>query len=124
MGSLARNHPPLSVGRRGAGAAADSRASLLGRSDQGLPAPHVALVPPRKRHTRPLYRRAHAFLTREEVEVPYVVGLAGSVAAGKSTVAQVLQALISRWPGNPRVELVSTDGFLYPNRVLHSRGLM
>jgi type I pantothenate kinase len=52
------------------------------------------------------------------------VGIAGSVAAGKSTVAQVLQALICHWPGNPRVELVSTDGFLYPNRVLQSRGLM
>jgi type I pantothenate kinase len=56
-----------------------------------------------------LYRRAHAFLTQEETEVPYVVGIAGSVAAGKSTVAQVLQALISRWPENPRVESVSTD---------------
>src|SRR5919199_6817821 len=71
--------------------------------------------------TQDLYQKAHAFLSQEETEVPYVVGLAGSVAAGKSTVAQVLQALISRWPGNPRVELVSTDGFLYPNRVLQSR---
>ena len=51
--------------------------------------------------TQDLYRRAHAFLTQEEKEVPYIVGIAGSVAAGKSTVAQVLQALISRWPGNP-----------------------
>ena len=74
--------------------------------------------------TQDLYQKAHAFLSQEETEVPYVVGLAGSVAAGKSTVAQVLQALISRWPENPRVELVSTDGFLYPNRVLQSRGLM
>jgi type I pantothenate kinase len=56
--------------------------------------------------------------------VPYVVGIAGSVAAGKSTVARVLRALISRWPGSPEVELVSTDGFLYPNRVLRARGLM
>ena len=56
--------------------------------------------------------------------MPYVVGIAGSVAAGKSTVAQLLQALISRWPERPRVDLVSTDGFLYPNRVLQSRGLM
>src|SRR5919112_4466372 len=74
--------------------------------------------------TRDLYRSAHAFLAQEETEVPYVVGLAGSVAAGKSTVAQVLQALISRWPGSPTVGLVSTDGFLYPNRVLRLRGLM
>ena len=52
------------------------------------------------------------------------LGIAGSVAVGKSTTARVLQALISRWPRRPRVDLVSTDGFLYPNRVLESRGLM
>src|SRR5918998_6975179 len=63
--------------------------------------------------TQDLYRRAHAFLTQEEKEVPYVVGIAGSVAAGKSTVAQVLRALISRWPSRPEVVLVSTDGFIY-----------
>ena len=75
--------------------------------------------------TQDLYHRARAFLAKEEeTEVPYVVGIAGSVAAGKSTVAQMLQALISRWPGSPEVGLVSTDGFLYPNRVLESRGLM
>ena len=74
--------------------------------------------------TQSLYRAARAFLAEEEKEVPYVVGIAGSVAAGKSTVARVLRALISRWPGRPEVGLVSTDGFLYPNRVLRSRGLM
>ena len=75
--------------------------------------------------TQDLYRRERAFLAKEEeTEVPYVVGIAGSVAAGKSTVAQMLQALISRWPGSPKVELVSTDGFLYPNRELESRGLI
>jgi type I pantothenate kinase len=73
---------------------------------------------------RGLYRAARAFLAGEEREVPYVVGVAGSVAAGKSTVAEVLRALISRWPGSPEVELVSTDGFLYPNCVLQARGLM
>ncbi len=74
--------------------------------------------------TQGLYRAARAFLVGEEKEVPYVVGIAGSVAAGKSTVAEVLRALISRWPERPEVGLVSTDGFLYPNRVLESRGLM
>ena len=73
---------------------------------------------------RGLYRAARVFLVGEEREVPYVVGVAGSVAAGKSTVAEVLRALISRWPGSPEVALVSTDGFLYPNRVLQARGLM
>ncbi len=76
------------------------------------------------RATRDLYRRARAFLGKQAGEVPYVVGIAGSVAVGKSTVAQMVQALVSRWPGRPKVELVSTDGFLYPNRVLQSRGLM
>src|ERR687894_342225 len=71
-----------------------------------------------------LYRSAQAFLGPQTAEVPYVVGIAGSVAAGKSTVAEMVKALISRWPGRPKVELVSTDGFLYPNDVLRSRGLM
>ena len=56
--------------------------------------------------------------------MPYVVGIAGSVAAGKSTAAEVLRALISLWPDRPEVALVSTDGFIYPNRVLQARGLM
>ena len=73
---------------------------------------------------RNLYRAARAFLAEEEKEVPYVVGIAGSVAAGKSTVARVLRALISRWPERPEVGLVSTDGFLYPNSVLRAQGLM
>ena len=76
------------------------------------------------RSAQELYRAARAFLADEEKEVPYVIGVAGSVAAGKSTVAGLLRALISRWPEQPEVGLVSTDGFLYPNRMLRSRGLM
>jgi type I pantothenate kinase len=55
---------------------------------------------------------------------PYILGVAGSVAVGKSTTARVLRALLARWPDHPRVDLVTTDGFLYPNRVLEERGLM
>ncbi len=55
---------------------------------------------------------------------PYVIGIAGSVAVGKSTFARVLRALLARWPDHPQVSLVTTDGFLYPNRVLEKRGLM
>ena len=71
-----------------------------------------------------LYRVTDTFLGKPAAKVPYVVGIAGSVAVGKSTTARILQALLARWPNHPRVDLVTTDGFLYPNRVLEARGLM
>ena len=55
--------------------------------------------------------------------MPFIIGIAGSVAVGKSTIARVLQALLARWPDHPRVDLVTTDGFLLPNSVLDARGL-
>ncbi|WP_193599047.1 type I pantothenate kinase [Microbacterium sp. YJN-G] len=64
------------------------------------------------------------FLHEEDSTTPFVVGIAGSVAVGKSTIARLLRELMSRWPGTPRVELVTTDGFLYPNAELERRGLM
>lgn len=64
------------------------------------------------------------FLGRLVGSRPYVVAVAGSVAVGKSTFARVLQALLSRWPDHPKVELITTDGFLYPNAILEDRGLM
>ena len=61
----------------------------------------------------------HAFLGEPEGHsTPFVIGIAGSVAVGKSTVARLLQLLLSRWDSTPRVDLVTTDGFLYPNRIL------
>jgi type I pantothenate kinase len=72
-----------------------------------------------------LFRATQRFLQAEdEVKVPYVIGLAGSVAAGKSTTARVLTALLSRWPNTPKVKLITTDGFLLPNAELAARGLM
>lgn len=64
------------------------------------------------------------FLGVSERRVPFIIGVAGSVAVGKSTTARILQALLSRWPSTPKVQLVTTDGFLYPNAELERRGLM
>ncbi|MBO0724089.1 MAG: type I pantothenate kinase [Blastocatellia bacterium] len=74
--------------------------------------------------TQKLHRAMRAFLGDSAEKVPYVIGIAGSVAVGKSTTARILQALLARWPNHPKVDLVTTDGFLFPNAVLESRGLM
>jgi type I pantothenate kinase len=71
-----------------------------------------------------LFRASQTFLGNRERPVPFIIGLAGSVAVGKSTTARVLQALLCRWPNHPSVALVTTDGFLHPNAVLEARGLM
>ncbi|MGA0218304.1 MAG: type I pantothenate kinase [Ilumatobacteraceae bacterium] len=71
-----------------------------------------------------LHRVSATFLGAYAPKVPYVIGVAGSVAVGKSTFSRILQALLSRWPDHPAVDLVTTDGFLYPNAELESRGLM
>lgn len=76
------------------------------------------------RASQGLFSVTDTFLGKPTTPVPYVIGIAGSVAVGKSTTARVLQALLSRWPDHPRVDLVTTDGFLYPNAVLEERGLM
>ena len=64
------------------------------------------------------------FLGASSRPTPFIIGVAGSVAVGKSTVARLLRELLARWEGTPRVELVTTDGFLYPNAELERRGLM
>ena len=74
--------------------------------------------------TQRLFRAQQRFLGTEDAKMPYVIGVAGSVAVGKSTTARVLQALLARWPNVPKVDLVTTDGFLYPNAVLEREGLM
>lgn len=74
--------------------------------------------------TQNLHRASDAFLGTMATKVPYIIGMGGSVAVGKSTTARVLRALLARWPEHPKVEIVTTDGFLHPNRVLAERGLM
>jgi type I pantothenate kinase len=70
-------------------------------------------------------RRATAtFLDTPRPPIPFVIGVAGSVAVGKSTASRVLQALLARWPSHPQVDLITTDGFLLPQRVLEERGIV
>jgi pantothenate kinase len=71
-----------------------------------------------------LYRAYRTFLGAHDARTPFVIGVAGSVSVGKSTTARLLALLLARWPQHPRVELVTTDGFLWPNAELERRGLM
>lgn len=74
--------------------------------------------------TQDLHKVSATFLGAMSPKVPYIIGVAGSVAVGKSTFARILQALLAQWPDHPKVDLVTTDGFLHPNAVLEERGLM
>jgi len=74
--------------------------------------------------TAGLHRVTTDFLREQPERTPFVIGVAGSVAVGKSTTSRILRELLARWPGTPRVELITTDGFLYPNAELERRGLL
>jgi type I pantothenate kinase len=74
--------------------------------------------------TQGLHDATRTFLGNTDGVTPYIIGIAGSVAVGKSTTARVLRALLRRWPNTPKVDLIATDGFLFPNDVLKRRGLM
>ncbi len=74
--------------------------------------------------TQGLFKATQRFLGAEDGKMPYIIAVAGSVAVGKSTTARVLKALLSRWPNTPKVELITTDGFLFPNSILQREGLM
>lgn len=74
--------------------------------------------------TQQLHGASTRFLGADGRKVPYIIGVAGSVAVGKSTTSRILRALLQRWPSSPKVDLVTTDGFLFPNKVLEEKGLM
>jgi type I pantothenate kinase len=74
--------------------------------------------------TAGLHRITSDFLGESPAKTPFIIGVAGSVAVGKSTTARILAELLRRWAGTPRVDLITTDGFLYPNAELERRGLL
>jgi type I pantothenate kinase len=74
--------------------------------------------------TQKLHGATATFLGTSAQKIPYVIGIAGSVAVGKSTTSRILQALLSRWPSHPQVDLITTDGFLLPKQTLEAKGLM
>lgn len=74
--------------------------------------------------TQSLNKQTSTFLRDSTPKVPFIIGVAGSVAVGKSTSSRILQTLLTRWPGLPRVDLINTDGFLLPTRELERRNLM
>lgn len=74
--------------------------------------------------TQKLHSATQSFLGTKDSKVPYIIGVAGSVAVGKSTLARVLKELLARWPDMPKVDLVTTDGFLFPNSVLRAQNMM
>jgi len=74
--------------------------------------------------TQGLFNATRSFLGTNGSKVPYIIGIGGSVAVGKSTTSRLLQALLRRWPNTPKVDLVTTDGFLLPNDVLVAEALM
>ncbi len=86
--------------------------------------PMIRLLQIHLTHYRNLHDERDQFFRNASKPVPYIIGVAGSVAAGKSTTARVLQKLLSMTPGQPRVELITTDGFLYPNEELERRGIL
>ena len=121
--SRLRASTPLTLGERDLDAlrAIGDRLSLEEVERAYLPLSRLLNLHVAARHG--LHAVTSTFLGRESARVPYVIGIGGSVAVGKSTTARVLTALLRRWADHPAVELVTTDGFLLPNRELAARGI-
>lgn len=76
------------------------------------------------RGSQQLHSVTDTFLGKSTRKTPFVIGVAGSVAVGKSTISRIIQALLSEWPDHPNVDILTTDGFLYPNKILEEKGIM
>ena len=119
-----RANTPLSLNRGDIAALRGINETVSLAEVQEIYLPLSRLLNLQVRAARQLAMAQDSFLGHQAAPPPYVIGIAGSVAVGKSTLARVLRAILARWPDHPRVELVTTDGFLHPTRVLQERGLM
>jgi type I pantothenate kinase len=119
-----RASTPLSLSRADIAALRGINETVSLAEVQEIYLPLSRLLNLQVRAARRLAMAQDAFLGHHAAPPPYIIGIAGSVAVGKSTLARVLRAILARWPDHPRVELVTTDGFLHPTRVLEERGLM
>ena len=119
-----RNSTPLTLGEEDLASLRGLNESLSLDEVTDVYLPLSRLLNLRVAATQGLHGATDAFLGKKTTRVPYVVGIAGSVAVGKSTTARILRALLSRWTDHPKVDLVTTDGFLLPNRELEARSLM
>lgn len=97
---------------------------LTEREVEDIYIPMIRLLKIYITHYRNLHNELDQFFKNTSTSIPYIIGIAGSVAAGKSTTARVLQKLLSIMPGKLKVELITTDGFLYPNSELEKRGIL
>ena len=115
-------HQPLSEAELTRLRGINDKVSLAEVSDIYLPLSRLLnlYIKAKQRRSRVLDQ----FLGNQAQHVPYIISIAGSVAVGKSTTARILQALLERWPQHPKVTLVTTDGFLYPNAILKKHGLI
>ena len=120
VGPAARQHAADAERGRPARPARPERRAVAGRGGADLPAAVAPAQPLRAAPPRSCTARRRRSSATTATKVPFIIGLAGSVAVGKSTTARILQALLSRWPSHPSVDLVTTDGFLFPNAVLDS----
>ncbi len=122
--SALRKHTPLTLSETDLEQIRGVNENISIREVEDVYLPLTRLVNLKVEASQDLHRATTLFLDEKPAKIPYIIGIAGSVAVGKSTIARLLQLLLSRWESHRHVELITTDGFLFPNRELEQRGIM
>ncbi|MFS0781793.1 type I pantothenate kinase [Bacillus sp. 1P06AnD] len=119
-----RNHTPLRLTEAELEELRGVNENISIKEVEDIYLPLTRLINLQVQASQQLHKATSLFLDQQPKKVPYIIGIAGSVAVGKSTIARLLQTLLSRWANHPHVELITTDGFLYNNATLESKGYM